>query len=131
MEKRFIYPYSPNQQHFIIDLNGQFHNLQNGSGGDDYVVQQYTGLNDKDNNPIFDGDIVKQIHFDDWDDQVGHIYAGVVKHTKYCDDCDNQISKFATFIEANQNSKFSAGNPIKVDCEIIGNIFENPELIKT
>lgn len=96
----------------------------------DTPVMQYTGLDDKNNNPIYEGDIIKQIHFSDWDDEVGHIYNGVVKHTKYCDDCDNQISKFATFIEANQNSKFSAGNPIKVDCEIIGNIFMNPELLK-
>ena len=42
-----IYPHNDNQQHFIIDLNGCFHNLQNGSGGDDYVIQQYTGLKDK------------------------------------------------------------------------------------
>ena len=44
MRLQFIYPHNDNQQHFIIDLNGRFHNLQNGSGGDDYVIQQYTGL---------------------------------------------------------------------------------------
>ena len=49
LAERMIYPHNDNQQHFIIDLNGRFHNLQNGSGGDDYVIQQYTGLNDKNN----------------------------------------------------------------------------------
>ncbi len=37
LAERMIYPHNDNQQHFIIDLNGCFHNLQNGSGGDDYV----------------------------------------------------------------------------------------------
>ena len=52
MRLQFIYPENDNQQHFIIDLNGRFYNLQNGSGGDEYVVQQYTGLKDKYDNPF-------------------------------------------------------------------------------
>ena len=28
LAERMIYPHNDNQQHFIIDLNGRFHNLQ-------------------------------------------------------------------------------------------------------
>lgn len=59
LTESFIYCEDDNQQHFILDLNGNFHNLQNGSGGDEYVVQEYTGLIDKNCNPIYEDDIVK------------------------------------------------------------------------
>ena len=51
-EKRFIYPNKRYQGHFILDLNGRFHNLQNGSGGDEYVVQQFNGLKDSKGNEV-------------------------------------------------------------------------------
>ena len=59
LAERMIYPHNDNQQHFIIDLNGRFHNLQNGSGGDDYVIQQYTGCHDSANKEIYEGDLIR------------------------------------------------------------------------
>ena len=37
LEKRFFYPDKGHQGHYVLYLNGQFQNLQNGSGGDEYL----------------------------------------------------------------------------------------------
>jgi uncharacterized phage protein (TIGR01671 family) len=108
LAERMIYPHNDNQQHFIIDLNGRFHNLQNGSGGDDYVIQQYTGLKDKNGKEIYEGDVVeigdrkKEVIFN-----IGMFYI------------DENYGDIVTLSEVD--------NII----EVIGNIFKTPELLKT
>jgi uncharacterized phage protein (TIGR01671 family) len=93
----------------------------------DWIAQQYTGLNDKDNNPIFEGDIIKEHHFEDWGDKIGYEYIGIVVYKEYSDDI--LYAGYKTIPAKNQNTKFR-GNAIQSDCEVIGNIFENPELLK-
>lgn len=62
-EKRFIYPNKRYQGHFILDLNGRFQNLQNGSGGDEYVVQQWTGYVDAKGKDVYEGDFLDDSRF--------------------------------------------------------------------
>ena len=119
LAKRMIYPHNDNQQHFIIDLNGRFHNLQNGSGGDDYVIQQYTGLTDKNGNLIFEGDIVQY--------NQNSSYDNMDFIAKWGDD------KLGFIFQSNSGEQLVNQTPHLnrfKHLEVVGNIFENPELLK-
>ncbi|MEE0186325.1 MAG: YopX family protein, partial [Oscillospiraceae bacterium] len=80
------------------------------------TVGQYTGLNDKNNVKIFDGDIVTVENPNISDDEYGIV--------KFDNDGAMFIVEFDTFT-------VDFGNNIDGNqCEIIGNIFDNPELLK-
>lgn len=63
LAKQFTYPDKGYQGHYILDLNGRFHNLQNGSGGDEYVVQQWTGYVDAKGKDVYEGDFLDDSRF--------------------------------------------------------------------
>lgn len=110
LAERFIRPDKGFQGHYVLDLNGRFHDLGNGSGGDEYVVQQYTTLKDKNGKDIYEGDIVRGEFFDEEYRHVEIIEHEVVFHG-------------GAF-------NIAGSNWHKPSLEIIGNIFENPELLK-
>ena len=111
LAERMIYPHNDNQQHFIIDLNGRFHNLQNGSGGDDYVIQQYTGLMDSNEKEIYEGDIIEMTY-----DHI--IERGFV------------VWENNSYILKTIGEDSYAPLVIFPKDKVIGNIFENKELLK-
>ena len=116
LAKHMIYPDKGYQGHYILDLNGRFHNLQNGSGGDDYVVMEYTGYNDADGNEIYEGDILKNL-----------------THHKYSP--NTFIVEWGEFEPSDDMGLGGVGFVMPwfsrmFKPKIIGNIFENPELLK-
>ena len=121
LAERMIYPHNDNQQHFIIDLNGRFHNLQNGSGGDDYVTQQYTGLNDSNDNPIYEGDILMY--------KSGSIpTTGVIGQVLYEADEGGYIFQWER--KGPNQHHINLNCDVAFESVIVGNIFEHSELLK-
>ena len=72
---------------------------------EDCVIMQFTGLKDKNGKEIYEGDII------DW------ILPNKTKLRRSLVEWDNECTKFRIF-----------GKLIQI--EIIGNIYENPELLK-
>ena len=85
--------------------NGGFFNILGRYAVKDDTVGQYTGITDKNGVKIFEGDIVH------WKSPYGHSFTNAVGH-------DDAYGRFT---------------PIDIftgyDCEVLGNIYDNPELL--
>lgn len=80
---------------------------------DDFILMQYTGLKDKNDKEIYEGDIIRH----DW---------GLNKIT--FEDYSFTAEQILTF-----DGKYNCNlylSDIGSDCEVTGNIYENPELLK-
>lgn len=82
-----------------------------------FKIMQSTGLKDKNGAEIYEGDIVKPVSFASW--------IGVVKYS----------SENAAYILDGHNNEFTRGENVYLSqfndgLEIIGNIYENPNLME-
>jgi uncharacterized phage protein (TIGR01671 family) len=132
LAKQFVYPDRGYQGHFILTLNGQFQNLQNGSGGDEYVVQQWTGMTDINKVEIYEGDIL-EIQRSERDNafkkysQVGVVEfrTGIFLFSPNGPDNEN----YYTIIGFHELFHYNEKHLGYYAPKIIGNIFENSELL--
>jgi uncharacterized phage protein (TIGR01671 family) len=87
---------------------------------------QYTGLKDKDDNLIYEGDIVKnkyseilQVKFGFHDTNLGHFYSSRA-YGFYLSNLNQELETLEeSFIESDKD-----------EIEIIGNVWESPELLE-
>lgn len=104
----YIMPTPDKVFHCIVDQNNFEHYLEYIPGPDAFteaIVMQFIGLWDKTGKPIFEGDIVKH-----------PIYGTTIVRYEY--------SSFYPFMDTKMRYGWYAS-----ECSVIGNIYENPELI--
>lgn len=85
--------------------------------GERLILCQYTGLKDNEDREIYEGDIVKAISFARW--------IGVVKYSD-----ENQAFIFDDLDKKYRGKSTVFMNQFDDGFEILGNIYENPELLK-
>lgn len=90
------------------------------------VVQQFTGLKDGRGKELFEGDIIEQLEFEDWGDDTGEMRKGFIKYVESIGNIP--ITGFKVFYNLN-NAEWT-GHEILSGFKIIGNIYEDSELLK-
>jgi|688.fasta_scaffold820575_2 uncharacterized phage protein (TIGR01671 family) len=111
---------------FYLQLNGKlrgdFKHCGDVDCSDDYVLQQFTGLIDKNNKEIYDGDILER-----------------VGNGSFCKIVVGWNDKECCFVHNNVNNLHGSPSPLHDNfvnlCDwtywvVCGNIFENPELLE-
>lgn len=89
---------------------------KDGISFEDCVLMQFTGLKDKNGKEIYEGDIVRFTLTDGFSYVVGE--DGVVKY------------KIGAFYILNGLTEYLISNINTKDIEVVGNIYENPELLE-
>ena len=102
-----------------IELNGCIINTSFAEPETNCVALQYTGLTDSNDNPIYEGDILK-IHYDVGGDVIGQVL--------YEADHGGYIFQWK---QKGRNQDYNNLNcDLAFESVIVGNILENPELLK-
>ena len=96
-----------------------FSNIDNQPNPDKFILMQYTGRKDINDKEIFEGDIVS---FDDCTStESGYCERGCIGVVEWCDET-------VSFEVSNRLSAESY--EVLDECVVIGNIYENPELLE-
>lgn len=105
----------------LIDREGCLHDEYGGrESGDSVIVEQCTGLKDKNGREIYEGDIVRDVEVED---DIAVIEWGLEK------DNDVRAGYYANWQNPEYEKWVITVNDGKA-FEVIGNIHENPELLE-
>ena len=113
----------------------------------DVVMLQYAGLKDKNKKEIYEGDLVafeETVMSDVGEDKPNYIDKRIVSNFKYASgqvgerrygreiklvEWKNDSCGFEPFSDSQENCGQCGGGDNSEKCEVIGNIYENPELL--
>ena len=116
MRKMFLLPKTGHSGHYTISLDGKFYNTQNGSGGDEYEIQQFIGIIDTNGKEVYEGDIVNFV-------------IPAIPHGRERDEYKNQEVSYDK-----EYAHFTFGmlgfcmlDDI-TELEVVGNIYENKQM---
>lgn len=80
---------------------------------DETPIMQYTGLKDKNNKEIYDGDILS-------DGNVKNLYKVIFENGSFRTEYNGDFEEYS----------FDLIDVVAQGCEVVGNIYENPELME-
>ena len=113
--KRKVYHFNP---HFNEEGIGEFRLSQHAEG---FTIQQYTGLKDRNGNDIYEGDICNAgMVIGDVNYSIGGFYLA-----------SNPLMEYFKGYPDNMNVLSPDWDYSWIDVEVIGNVMQNPELLKT
>ena len=102
---------------YIIPQNNSYHDIADDDNRiDKQSIGQFTGFKDKNGKEIYEGDILKLIDED-----------GIITYVEW----DKEYTGFSLIEPTGHIVSAGMGNWTEEDTEVIGNIFENKELLKT
>lgn len=91
---------------------------------DQYVLMQYTGLKDRNGKEIYEGDILKGYNGIDGYPESKHVIQYFQPDCRF-------ISIFANdFAGGKWDDRNESMGLVWVECEVIGNIYDNPDLLE-
>lgn len=100
----------------------------------DWILMQFTGMVDKNGKEIYEGDILSA------DFPFGSMFLGIIEYDNFSYklakihqigvDMKHEYANFTVYWNAGQNDWYLLGQLCSYDLEVVGNIWENPELLE-